>query len=186
MPQKIERYDFFVSEYIGAQEKLRKTPQYNQAMKASDDLVAAIARGIQKAESAEDLVDQELALQQTDISLAKTREERTAIQNAMTDYRSLLLIIAQMRRSPVEYLVANAGQKDNRMSYEKQPNDKGPSQIDANVMRCKNRALHATDDLRQVWEARIHLAGETKRALKLLHDQVAEKFAKDIQRLPQA
>ncbi len=180
MPQKIERYDFFVSEYIGAQEKLEKTPQYMKAMKASDDLVAAIGRGIQRADSIEDLLNQELALQHTDLSLAKTREERTAIQNAMTDYQSVFLVVGQMRRNPVEYLIANAGQKDNKTSVEKQPNDKGPSQIDANIMRCKNRALHSTDDMRQVWEARILLAGETKRSLKILHDQVVEKFAKEV------
>lgn len=178
--EKVELYDVLVDRYIAAQARLKETPEYKKVFEASDNLVSAIKQNIANAKSVEALIEQERELQETDLTLASTKEERNAIKNAMTDYQSLLVVVGQMRRSPEEYLTSNAGQKDNRMSFEKQPHDKGLAQIEGNVMRCKNRALHSTDDMRQVWEARILLALETKGALKKLHNSLAENHAQKL------
>jgi hypothetical protein len=162
---------------MGAVKKVQDTHEYKVAMAASDKIVAAIHEGIKSAAGRiEALIKQESMLQGADITLSKTPEEKTAVKNAMTEYRSLAEVVSQMRRTPDEYIKANVSMKAARMDPAKQPRERGLNQIDGNIIRCKNRALHATDDMRQVWEARVVLAKETRKALRALHRSVVTDF----------
>ena len=177
--KKINRYEILVSQYTGYLKELRSTQGYKNVIAASNALVAAIHKGIKSAGGVvESLIEQEALLQNTDMVLAKTSEEKASIKNAMVDYRSLAEVVSQMRRNPIEYVNSNIGMKNIRMDQTKQPREKGLNQIDGNIIRCGNRALHSTDDMRQVWEARVVLAKETRKALRVLHQTVVADFEK--------
>jgi hypothetical protein len=153
---------------IDAQNRMRRTPEAEEVVKASGALAKSILQAVECAETIEELIHYEMVLQRIDELSAQSQQDKTSIENAQRDYRQLSETVAQMRRNPSEYFRANIAFRDTSGDFRKLPRGR-VQQIHANVARLRNRASFAPEEERNVWDARLKLAAKTEEMLRALH-----------------
>ena len=163
-----------MSATVQARSNMRQTPEAVEAIENDKRLAAFITASMDKANSVEELIRQEMVLQRLDRSLAQSEQDKSSIENAERDYRKLAKIVDQMRRNPAEYFEANLSLRETRDDFRKMPHARGPEQINANKARLQNRALFAPEEQRAVWKARVKLADKTMTMFRTLHDTLAK------------
>lgn len=119
------------------------------------------------------LLDLEKNLQQIDSRDAKTELETNSVNKAIADYKQIGAVVAQMRRSPTEYVLANESMQPDGT---KQPQQRGPNQIRANIARLNNRNSFPSPEYQAIWEARIKLAKATLQKLAELHEATIARY----------
>ncbi len=139
--------DFFrlVAHGIDFLKAMRKTPEAKKVIKNRNNLTDRILEAIGQADTIEDLIEYEVALQQLDEYSAHDPQDITSIQNAQRDYRQISETISQMRRNPEEYLRANMGIHDTGGDIRKMPSGR-IQQIYSNMTRLRNRAASVKAD----------------------------------------
>lgn len=168
-----------MSATVRSRNNMRQTPEAVEAIENDKRLAVFITASMDKANSVEELIRQEMVLQRLDRSLAQSEQDKSSIENAERDYRKLAKIVDQMRRSPAEYFEANLSLRETRDDFRKIPRARGPEQINANKARLQNRALFAPEEQRAVWKARIALADKTMTMFRTLHDILAKNHEKN-------
>ena len=163
-----------VDHKIELQKLMRKTPEAEQAAKASDELANRIREATDAAKSIEDLIHYEMVLQTLDRLSAKSPHDITSVENAQREYRQLSETIAQMRENPGEYFRANKALRDTGGDVRKLPRGR-VQHIHANVARLQNRATFAADEDREVWQARTKLAEKTADMLRAMHRSLVKE-----------
>lgn len=153
---------------------MRQTPEAKSVIENRNELADRILHAIGQAETLEDLIEYEVALQRLDEYSAHDPQDITSIQNAQRDYRQLSETISQIRRNPEEYLRANMGMHDTGGDIRKMPRGR-IQQIYSNTTRLRNRAAFSPVEERQLWDARVLLAEKTVDMLRGMHDASVEK-----------
>ncbi len=168
--------DFLRLVVFGAefQRAMRKTPEARKVIDNRNKLTDRILKAVEQAETIEDLIEYEVALQRLDEYSAHDPQDIASIQNAQRDYRQLSETISQMRRNPEEYLRANMGMHDTGGDIRKMPRGR-IQQIHSNATRLRNRAAFSPEEERRLWDARILLAEKTADMLRGMHDALVEK-----------
>lgn len=154
---------------------MRKTPEAQKVIANRNELADRILQAIAEAETIEDLLEYEIALQRLDEYSAHDPQDLTSIKNAQRDYRQLTETISQMRRNPEEYLRANMGMHDTGGDIRKMSRGR-IQQIYSNLTRLRNRAAFSPAEERHLWDARIQLAEKTAEMLRTMHENIVEKY----------
>ena len=163
---------------IDAQNRMRRTPEAEEVVKASGALAKSILQAVECAETIEDLIHYEMVLQRIDELSAQSQQDKTSIENAQRDYRQLSETVAQLRRNPNEYFRANMAFRDTAGDFRKLPRGR-VQHIHANVARLRNRASFAPEEERNVWDARLKLAAKTEEMLRALHKSKIKEYKPD-------
>ncbi len=114
-----------MSATVRSRNNMRQTPEALEAIENDKRLAVFITASMDKANSVEELIRQEMVLQRLDRSLAQSEQDKSSIENAERDYRKLAKIVDQMRRSPAEYFEANLSLRETRDDFRKIPRARG-------------------------------------------------------------
>lgn len=168
-----------VSRVIEFQEAVRQTPEAEKLIQTRDTLAERILEATDNAGTIEDLIHCEMALQRLDERSAQSKQDKTGIENAKRDYRQLLETVAQMRRNSDEYFRANMAFRETGGDFRKLPRGR-VQQIHANIARLRNRSSFASEEERNIWDARIKLAEKTGEMLRAMHKSKAKEYEQRI------
>ncbi len=166
-------YKFFRLVALGIEslEEMRQTPEAKKAIQSRNALANLILETVvERTETIESLIHCEAVLQQLDERSARSKQDKTSIENAQRDST-----VAQMRRNPDEYFQANVALRDTGGDFRKLPRGR-IQQIHANIARLRNRAAFAPEEEVNIWEARIQLAEKTAEMLRAMHKQLVKEY----------
>ncbi len=152
------------------------------ARQADRDFARNILAAAESAASVEDLIALEQNLQKSDLLKVKANEDRSSIIAAQRKYGQFAMTIAQMRNNPDSYIrLCMANIKNTTADPRRIITENSLAFINGNVTRMQSRAAFAPEGEREVWEARIAVAGKTADMFRELHESLAAAFERNTQ-----
>lgn len=154
-----------------------QSPPVQEARQADLDFAKRIRAAIEKAKTVEDLIFIEQNLQKLDLLKAKNQEDKNSIVASQKKYDQFSMTIAEMRNNPDGYIrLCMANIKNINANPYKFIMENSLAFINGNVTRMRSRMAFSPDSERDMWEARIAVAGKTSEMFAALHNSLADGF----------